>query len=70
MGLDWKSYLAALSFTARDGNNEFWPADQQFIESIKGLSRREIIYLASGWKDSNLAPELFEKIADAFELIE
>lgn len=69
---DWigKSYLAALSFTARDGNNEFWPADQQFIESIKGLSRREIIYIASGWKDSNLAPELFEKIADAFELIE
>jgi len=73
MGLPWSSigraYLAALSFTAKDGSGEPWPADRQFLESLQGLKRREIIYKASGWKDSNLSPQLFQTIADAFENI-
>jgi len=64
-----RAYLAALSFTALDTNNEMFEPDQKLLLAIQGLSLHDCLYITSGWKDSGLSDELFETIAKEFERI-
>lgn len=65
-----KAYLAALSFTASDSNNELFKNDRELLGAIKGLSLRDTLYLSSGWEDSGISIELFEAIAHRFEALD
>ncbi len=62
-----RAYLAALSFTALDTNNEMFEPDKNVLLTIKDLSLHDSLYKMSGWKDSGLSHELFEAIADEFK---
>jgi len=64
-----KAYLAALSFTALDNNEEMFEPDKKLLLTLQGLSLHDSLYTISGWKDSNLSNELFEAIANKFERI-
>lgn len=73
LNLPWdligEAYLVALEFKALDGNGKREARDQQFQESLEGLSLREKIYKASGWSTSPHPQSLFDSIANKFEAL-
>lgn len=64
-----KGYLAALSFRATDSSNKMFESDKNVLLNLEDLPLRDKIYKISGWKESNLSKELFERIADEAERI-